>query len=285
MRTFAWRGHRRDDDEERRRRDVPALDLVPGERAGRSPRPRTASATRAAGRARWRAARPRRRRAEGRHPARRAPSQPTTSRSAANSGARPVKCEYSIHASGIHAAIASGRSTSTSAAKTHAPVEHDAELDVVRQQPAGHHRDEERAAGHETLRHGAPGEGSGVRAGGQAPGHGLRHVEPSIAPRGAVAGIVVRRWAVGRGETAARALERTRAGRRPGPDPDVAGGARPGLPPHRSSGRRGARRAAVERDGGRLRRAAALPRRATWTSSPATSCPRRSRRGGAAAWR
>ena len=61
----------------------------------------------------------------GRHPARRAPSQPTTSRSAANSGARPVKCEYSIHASGIHAAIASGRSTSTSATNTHAPVEHE----------------------------------------------------------------------------------------------------------------------------------------------------------------
>ena len=64
---------------------------------------------------------------------------------------------------------------------------------------------------------------------------------------------------MGRGETAARVLERSRAGAVLARDPDVAGGARPGLPPHRASGRRGARRAALERDGGRLRRAGALP--------------------------
>ena len=166
----AWRGHRRDDDEERRRRDVPGTWPRARPASGRSPRPRTASATRAAGRAAM-ASRPSPAPARGgRHAARRAPSQPTTSRSAANTGARPVKCEYSIHASGTHAAIASGRSTSTSAPNAHAPASARPSSTSRVSSPPATIATRSAPPATTALRHGPPGQGGGVRAGGQAPG-------------------------------------------------------------------------------------------------------------------
>ena len=59
------------------------------------------------------------------------------------------------------------------------------------------------------------------------------------------------RWAVGRGETVGERAGAIRPGRRPGPRPDVARGARPGLPPHRAPGDGRPRRA---RSGARRRR-------------------------------
>ena len=127
--------HRVGHEEEARRGDVPRLGLRPGERAVARPRHRQRQ--------------PHEQQPEGQHG--RATSMPTrtdfprahrvrrASRPGAPlrrpRGARPVKCEYSIHATGTHAAIASGGRAGTSATNAHAPTSISAEPRVARSRP------------------------------------------------------------------------------------------------------------------------------------------------------